>query len=105
MNRHNPKEGPLRDGKCERNLACSGSVRGGRISLEEDIREPVLPFVCSLSVDYRIFAHSPTVISCLVKVIRYCIRSVYPLILLLYLFFVIFIRINKSVCIVRQTND
>jgi len=45
------------------------------------------------------------VISCLVKVIRYCIRSLYSLILLLYLLSVIFIRINKSVCTVRQTKD
>ena len=104
MNRHNAKEGRPRDGKWERNLARSGSVRGGRFSLEEDIRLPV-PFVCSLSVDHRIFAHSPTVISCLVKVIRYCIRSLYSLILPLYLLFVIFIRINKSVCIVRQMKD
>jgi len=46
MNRHNAKEGRPRDGKWERNLARSGSVRGGRFSLEEDIRLPVLPFVC-----------------------------------------------------------
>jgi len=105
MNRHNAKEGRPRDGKWERNLARSGSVRGGRFSLEEDIRLPVLPFFCSLSVDHGIFAHSPTVISCLVKVIRYCIRSLYSLILLLYLLSVIFIRTNKSVRTVRETKD
>jgi len=48
------------------------------------------------------FAYSPTVISCLVKFIRYGIQSLYSLVLLLYRLSVTFIRINKLFALFRK---
>jgi len=54
MNRQSASGGCPRNGKWEKNLARSGDGLG-RFSLDEDIRQRVLPFVCLLSVYHRIF--------------------------------------------------
>jgi len=53
--------------------------RGRRFAVDKDIKHAVLPFVRLLSITDRIFPYSSAVgvISCRVKVIRYCIPSLY----------------------------